>query len=97
MPMNMLPIKACQKLQLKAHDVPLVLADAGLVNCEVLVDGSWQKQGHSSLNGVVTAMSDGKCLVMFMFYLNIVKDVEFGNRKKTNQSMKNGKLPISVI
>ena len=52
----MLPIKACQKLQLKAHDVPLVLADAGLVNCEVLVDGSWQKQGHSSLNGVVTAM-----------------------------------------
>ena len=67
MPMNMLPIKAWQKLQLwlvcpKAHDVLIILTDAGLVNCEVSVDGSWQKRGHSLLNGVVTAVSDGKCL-----------------------------------
>ena len=26
------------------------------------VDGSWQKRGHYSLNAVVTATSDGKCL-----------------------------------
>ena len=64
--MNMLPIKAWRKLPIevsaKAHDVSLILTDAGLVNCEVSVDGSWQKRGHSSLNGVVTAMIDGKCL-----------------------------------
>ena len=54
--------KAAVEVFAKAHDVPLILTDAGLVNCEVSVDGSWQKRGHSSLNGVVTAMSDGKGL-----------------------------------
>ena len=28
----------------------------------VTVDGSWQKRGHNSLNGVVTAISGGKCV-----------------------------------
>ena len=54
--------KAAIEVSAKAHDIPLILNDAGLVNCEVSVDGSWQKWGYSSLNGVVTAMSDGKCL-----------------------------------
>ena len=54
--------KAAIEGSVKAHYVPLILPDAGLVNCEVLADGSRQKQRHSSLNGVVTAMSDGKCL-----------------------------------
>ena len=54
--------KAVIEVSAKTHDVPLILTDAGLVNCEVSVDGSWQKRGQSSLNGVVTAMSDGKCL-----------------------------------
>ena len=54
--------KAAIEVSAKAHDVPLILTDAGLVNCEVTVDSSWQQRGHSSLNGVVTAMSDGKCL-----------------------------------
>lgn len=30
--------------------------------CRVSLDGSWQKRGHASLNGVVTAVCDGKCL-----------------------------------
>ena len=30
--------------------------------CDVSVDGTWQKRGYSSLNGVVTAISHGKCL-----------------------------------
>ena len=33
---------------------------------------------------------------MFMFYLNIVKNVEFGNKKMIDLNMKNGKLPISI-
>ena len=36
-------------------------------------------------------------VLMFMFYLSTVKDVEFGNKKRTDLNMKNGKLPISVI
>ena len=54
--------KTAIEVSAKAHDVPLILTDAGLVNCEVLVDGSWQKRGKSLLKRVVTAMSDGKCL-----------------------------------
>ena len=30
--------------------------------CRVSIDGSWQKRGHTSLNGVVTAVSGDKCL-----------------------------------
>ena len=30
--------------------------------CDISLDGTWQRRGHSSLNGVVTAISDGKCL-----------------------------------
>ena len=30
--------------------------------CQCSLDGSWQKRGHSSLNGVVTAISNGKCI-----------------------------------
>ena len=30
-------------------------------NVKVSGDGAWQKRGHSSLNGVVALISDGKC------------------------------------
>jgi len=34
------------------------------INCQVSVDGTWQKRGHQSLNGIVTIISkeNGKCL-----------------------------------
>ncbi len=34
----------------------------GKTICQCSLDGSWQKRGHSSLNGVVTAISNGKCI-----------------------------------
>ena len=40
----------------KHHDNPTVTL------CDVSVDGTWQRRGYSSLNGVVTAVSHGKCL-----------------------------------
>ena len=30
--------------------------------CRVSLDGSWQRRGHASLNGLVTAISNGKCI-----------------------------------
>ena len=44
-----------------------VLSDAekteeGKGLCRVLLDGSWQRRGHASLNGLVTAISKGKCI-----------------------------------
>ena len=55
-------IKAAIEVSTKAFYVPLILTDAGLLYCEVSVDGSWQKGRHSSLNGAATATSDKKCL-----------------------------------
>ena len=33
--------KAAVKVSAKAHDVPLILTDADMVNCEASADGSW--------------------------------------------------------
>ena len=30
--------------------------------CRVSADGTWQKRGHASLNGIVTLISNGKCI-----------------------------------
>ena len=30
--------------------------------CRVSLDGTWQRWGHASLNGVVSACHDGKCI-----------------------------------
>ena len=35
---------------------------ADIPTCRVSLDGTWQKRGFSSLNGIVTAMSNSKCL-----------------------------------
>ena len=37
-------------------------SDPSIALCQVSLDGSWQKQGHSSLNGLVTAICDGRCI-----------------------------------
>ncbi len=36
--------------------------DHSIALCDVSIDGTWQKRGHASLNGVVKAISDGLCL-----------------------------------
>eukprot|EP00795_Rhopilema_esculentum_P000086 gene86-9701_t len=38
--------------------------EEGPVNCSVSIDGTWQRRGHASLNGVVTAIAkeSGKCV-----------------------------------
>ena len=35
--------KAVIEVSAKEHDEPLIFTDVGLVNCELLVHGSWQK------------------------------------------------------
>lgn len=51
---------AAECLRKKAGDVNEIQ------NCQVSVDGTWQKRGHASINGVVTVIStdslNGKCL-----------------------------------
>ena len=38
-------------------------------NAKVSGDGAWQKRGYSSLNGVVTLISDGKCIDTTMHFI----------------------------
>ncbi len=38
-------------------------ADAEIENCQVAIDGTWQKQGYASLNGVIVATQrEGKVI-----------------------------------
>ena len=43
-------------------------ADA-VIDCQVSLDGTWQKRGHASINGAVTLMSreNGKCIDTYVF------------------------------
>ena len=88
--------KAAIEVSTKAHDVPLILTDACPINCEVSVDGSWQNRRHSSLNGTVTATSDGKCLNIHVLSKHC-KRYRIWEQEKTDVNVKNGKLPISVL
>ena len=36
--------------------------DPSITLCDVSIDGTWQKRGHSSLNGIVTAICTGLCV-----------------------------------
>jgi len=48
--------------EVHAHGKETLNEDPSIVLCECSVDGTWQKRGHSSYNGVVTAISNGKCI-----------------------------------
>ena len=56
---------ADESMKAAGKEVQNRLSEGAIVkNCQVSLDGTWQKRGHSSLNGVVTAIScmTGKCL-----------------------------------
>ena len=46
--------------EVHAHGKETLNEGPSIVLCECSVDGTWQKRGHSSYNGVVTAISNGK-------------------------------------
>ena len=55
-------------------------------------DGSWQKCGHSSLNGVVTvvASDSAKCVDFFVYLQKLVMHIPLGkNEKAVNQNYMN--------
>ena len=57
--------------------------DEALSDIDVLLDGSWQHQGYTLLNGVVTAISQesGKC-IDFEVLIKIVKPAKYGRGKR---------------
>ena len=49
-----------QSMSRAAEQVDGAVDDAGVANVTASFDGTWQKRGYSSLNGVVAAISNGK-------------------------------------
>ena len=64
----------------------------GISQCGVSCDGTWQKRGHSSMNGCVTALSmdTGKCLDVEVFtrYAMDAKDMK---TNRTQEKIEYGK------
>ena len=57
--------------------------------CGISIDGTWQKRGHASHNGVVTAISFDYCLTR-------VNNVKNGKPRLMTQNKMNGKLPTTA-
>ena len=53
--------------------------------CRISVDGSWQKRGHNSLHGVVTAISNGKCIDFHVMSKHCKQCRIWESRKGTNE------------
>ena len=54
-------------------------------NCQVSIDGTWQKRGHASINGVVTLMSreNGKCIDTYVFSKSC-KGCQYWSKRKND-------------
>ena len=62
----------------------------GSKNVTVSVDGTWQCHGYSSLNGVITVISNDKCIDTHKHCPKIVKVVDGGREETDHLSMING-------
>ena len=63
-----------------------------IVDSDICIDGSWQKRGHNSLNGVVTGISrENKRCSMCKYFPGFAIHVPNGNHRKEHQGTKNGK------
>ena len=52
--------KAAEKVH--AETEQKLPGDPSVTLCDVSIDGTWQKRGHASLNGAVTAICNGLCV-----------------------------------
>ena len=71
-------------------------SDPSIALCQVSLDGTWQKRGHSSLDGIVTAISEGRCIDRYVM-TKYCKNVRYGTEKRDEKSMKNGSLITIVL
>ena len=64
-----------------------------VTDCQVSLDGTWQKRGHASINGVVTLMSreNGKCLDTYVF-AKVCKGCQYWEEKTSHAGYNEWKL-----
>ena len=59
-------------------------SEGDIVDCQVNIDGSWYKRGHSSMNGFVSAIStENKKVIEYQVFSKFCKKgAYYGNKKK---------------
>ena len=72
-------------------------SESEMVDCDVSVDGSWHKRGHSSMNGFVSAICpENKKVNDYQVFSKFCKGCLYGNRKKEQMNTIVGKRHIFV-
>ena len=82
--------------EVHAHGKETLNEDPSIVLYECSVDGAWQKRVHSSYNGVVTAISNGKCIDQHVMS-NIIRAVKSGRQSKALLVLSTGMLSIDAL
>ncbi len=70
---------------------------ADIKDTQVTSDGTWQKRGHSSLNGVVVACSKNGKVIDCQVCQCIASHAKYGQEKKEPLNMKSAKKLIAVL
>ena len=81
---------AYQSISKAAEDISIAPEADGIKNIIASSDGTWQRRGYSSLNGVVTCISKGK--VLNYEVLCKVCQCKYWNKKKTTAEYEEWKL-----
>ena len=77
--------KACQEIK---DDPTNLKVDDGMTVCRI--DGSWQKRGHSSMNGYVAGVNSSKVIHKHVMS-KYCKQCQIWEHKKDNDEYKNWK------
>ena len=83
---------AYQSTSKAAEDISITPEADGIKNVTVSFDGTWQRRGYSSLNGVVTCISEGKVLD-YEVLCKVCPQCKYWNKKKTTAVYEEWKLP----
>ena len=76
-------VKSARSSMIKAAEevIPDLCANDVVRNATASFDGSWQRRGYASLNGVVTAIASGKCVDVEVL-TKTCKACKYWNRRK---------------
>ena len=82
---------ASHSINAAAGEVKGTPDEDGVKNVRASFDGTWQRRGYSSLNGVVACISDGK-VVDYEVLCKICRQCQYWNRKKGSPEYEEWKL-----
>ena len=75
---------AYQSITKAAEDISITPEADGIKNITASFDGTWQRSGYSSLNGVVTCISRGK-VFDYEVLCKVCPQCKYWNKKKTTE------------